>query len=275
MKIRKSSRQQPTLEGLLRALLAAGRSRPGDPCVGVEAIFPPTVIAGARSQGLVVTEAEGWRLTAAGAAWLRRRIAEGSGFQAQHQQRARRTVQLDNGTSQSVEVNDAESPLQWLNRRRDKDGQPMISTEQFVAGERLRADYSFAQLVPRVTSSWSPAGSSVRQGGAGSPADMRDNVIAARQRVNRAITAVGPEFAGILVDVCCHLQGLAETERVRGWPQRSGKLILQLALSCLARHYGIAIAAAAPRSTGSVVGHWGSGDYRPGFEERLERDGSS
>ncbi len=167
----KSSRQQPhAWKACCERCWRPVASGPGDPCrLVVEATFPPTVIAGARSQGLVRRTPEGWRLTAAGAAWLRRRIAEGSGFQAQHQQRAgRRTAQLDNGTSQSVEVNDAESPLQWLNRRRDKDGQPMISTEQFVAGERLVADVRFLlQLVPRVTSSWSPAGSSVRQGGAG------------------------------------------------------------------------------------------------------------
>ncbi len=82
--------------------------------------------------------------------------------------------------------------------------------------------------------------------------------------MRRALAAVGPELSGILIDVCCHLKGLEEAERAAGWPQRSGKVVLQLALTRLARHYGIG--APAPSPGAAHVRHWGSDDYRPPFE---------
>ena len=76
----------------------------------------------------------------------------------------------------------------WLARRQDKDGRPMLSDAEFDAGEKLRADFWFAQMTPRVTANWSmrlSAGGSQR----GAPdlgPDVRDTAIAARQRVRRS-----------------------------------------------------------------------------------------
>jgi len=63
-------------------------------------------------------------------------------------------------------------------------------------------------------------------------------MIASRQRLHLALDAVGPEFAGLLVDVCCFLKRLEEVERERRWPPCSAKVVLQLGLDRLARHYG-------------------------------------
>jgi hypothetical protein len=158
----------------------------------------------------------------------------------------------------------AESPIGWLARRRDKDGQPLITAQQFDAGERLRADFWFAQMTPRVTADWSGSASSGpgRRSAPGAGVEMQDSVVAAGERVRRALRAVGPELAGVLIDVCCHLKGLEEAERGAGWPQRSGKVVLQLALTRLARHYGLIRDDWHPAPSGRMR-HWGTADYRP------------
>jgi len=158
-------------------------------------------------------------------------------FLTQHLRLATREIMTETGAI-SVLINDGESPLAWLARRKGRDGRAMISPTQFIAGEKLRADFTRGHLSPRVTSDWSaPTGARSRTfGGAG---EMTDLVVASRQRVRLAMEACGPEFSGILMDVCCFLRGLEEVERERGWPSRSAKIVLQLALDRLARHYGL------------------------------------
>jgi hypothetical protein len=156
-------------------------------------------------------------------------------FRGQHLALAQHQILTELGQI-TVTVDEAESPLAWLARRRGRDGHPMIAPHQLLAGERLRADFTRAHLMPRTTSNWeSPIDS--RGGGAGA---FTDTMITARQRVNQALEAAGPEFAGLLVDICCFLKGLEDIERARAWPTRSAKIVLQLALDRLARHYGYA-----------------------------------
>lgn len=158
-------------------------------------------------------------------------------FRGRHLALTRRQIGVG-GRRSEVTVDESESPLAWLARRRGRDGKSLIAPQQLQAGERLRADFTCANLMPSTTSNWtSPLGSGRR--GAGD-AVSTDAMIAARQRVRRALEAAGPEFAGLLVDVCCFLKGLEDVERERRWPQRTAKVVLQLGLDSLARHYGYA-----------------------------------
>ena len=139
----------------------------------------------------------------------------------------------------TVTVDEGESPLVWLARRRGRDGQALIAPHQLLAGEKLRTDFTRANMMPRTTSNWESPMSAQRRG-AGSAGFVAETVIAARQTVNQALDAVGPEFSGLLLDVCCFLKRLEDVERERLWPVRSAKVVLQLALDRLARHYGYA-----------------------------------
>ncbi|RJF74306.1 DUF6456 domain-containing protein [Rhodopseudomonas palustris] len=163
-------------------------------------------------------------------------VAEIGGFRAQHLSVAECQIMTEQGLAR-VTVDERESPLAWLARRKGRDGRSLISAHQFVAGERLRADFTRGNLTPRVTSNW---GAPTGRSGSGGAGEMTDLVVASRQRVQNAVAACGPEFSGILLDVCCFLRGLEDVERERGWPTRSAKVVLQLALERLARHYGLA-----------------------------------
>jgi hypothetical protein len=118
--------------------------------------------------------------------------------------------------------------------------------------------------MPRTTSNLSNPVASDRRGGGNRAIVFTETMIAARQRVHHALDAVGPEFGGLLLDVCCFLKGLADVERERAWPARSGKVVLQLALERLARHYGYAAQTRGPRR--SHVRTWLAGDAAFGVD---------
>jgi hypothetical protein len=226
----------------------------------------PVLVERLARDGLVERGADGaLALTASGRQAVRRALAGADGFALQHQSRSTIIID-DDGERRRVLVNLDESPLSRLRRQKGADGRPLIDDAAFAAGERLRSDFTRAQLVPRVTANWTAAvANGRRSGGAGGMAELTEAVIAARQRVEHALAAVGPEFSGVLLDVCCFLKGVEEIERERAWPVRSAKLVLRLALSSLARHYGLSETAQG-RGRGSRIVHWGTDDFRPAIE---------
>lgn len=183
-------------------------------------------------------------------------------FRAQHLDLAQRAIATDAGIVSAL-VNESESPLGWLARRKGRDGRCLIDSHQLLAGERLRADFTRGNLTPRVTSSWAMPTSSGSRGGGGA-GEMTDLIVASRQRLKHALEACGPEFSGLLMDVCCFLRGLDDVERERGWPSRSAKIVLQLGLDRLARHYGLK--AQLKGNDSSAIRVWTDGDTAGGRE---------
>lgn len=204
----------------------------------------------------------GWVIGSNGRLALKRMLAGTDPFAEQHQRREIRRRNIAD-SKQNVVVNDHSSPLGWLLRRMDANGKPMISKTQFSAGERLAQDFQFAGMMPRITSSWAgPGTGGQRRSAPGAGMEISDNRLAARQRVRNAIRDVGSDLADILLDICCFQVGLSEAEKTRGWPRRSGKVILQIALDRLAEHYGMSRKEQRHNRV-SQISHWGEEGYKP------------
>ena len=135
------------------------------------------------------------------------------------------------GGRRSVTVNLGESPLTWLHARGH------LTDRQYDAGERLRADWERAQLGPSVTMRWD----AVRIKGSGGERglDATERQIAAKARFDAALEEAGAGLADVLWRVACAGEALRDAEKGLGWPARSGKLVLGLALDRVADFYRI------------------------------------
>lgn len=134
------------------------------------------------------------------------------------------------GNRRSVTVNLGESPIEWLHARGH------LSDRLHDAGEALRADYERSQLSPNVTMRWDPV--RVRTTGE-QGLTPTERQIAAKQRFDGAMAAAGKGLEDILWRVVCAGEGLPQSEKELGWPARSGKLVLKLALDRVADFYRI------------------------------------
>jgi hypothetical protein len=214
------------------------------------------------ARGLLQRDGEtGYCASPVARSWLIRQKTHEMAYSAQHGA-LENAVPPGGEGKHTVLVNRNESPVGQLARRRDRSGKPLLQPFQVAAAERLRVDFERGQLQPAITANWSATVSSRRRSGGGGLADLTDAALVARRRFERAITDVGPEFSGVLIDACCFLKGLETIERERLWPARSAKLVLQLALAALARHYGLGETAAGAKRSKTIRG-WGVDGYRP------------
>lgn len=177
------------------------------------------------------------RLSDAGLGWLKRTLAGDDPFREQHQMRMHVEMPGETAEADNVVTVDAnESPLTRLCATETKSGAPLIDDKQFLAGERLRRDFTLANLMPRLTADLEAPAVAGRRGAGGS--EITDIALAARQRFSRALEALGSDLSGVAVDVCCHLKPLDAAESTANWPGSAALVVLKLALDRLAHHYG-------------------------------------
>jgi hypothetical protein len=141
------------------------------------------------------------------------------------------------GTARRMRYNLAESPLDVLARRREKDGAPFLTPDLVAAGERLREDFELAQMGPRVAQNWDRFLTAGADRGGFATGGSDSGSAKARDRVALALRDLGPGLGDVVLRCCCFLEGLEAAEKRMGWSARSGKIVLRIALQRLKRHY--------------------------------------
>lgn len=145
--------------------------------------------------------------------------------------RPRRSSKAKRRRVRSVTVNRSESPILWLYSRGH------LTTRQLDGGEKLRADWERAHLAPSVTMRWDMMTPKAKRRQSPESLDPTEQQIAAKRRFNEALVHLGDDLCDIAWRVICAGEGVPVAEKHLGWPARSGKLVLKIALDRLADFY--------------------------------------
>jgi hypothetical protein len=206
-----------------RCFRRRGEGWAAGPLVATEAL-----IAELERRDMACVAGDALILGPAGKAWTRRQAETGNRLLAERALPQDPQRDGKRRPARSVTVNRAESPLGWLKAR------GLVDARQYEAGERLRGDWTIAGLGPRVTMRWDAGARSTGDG-----LDPALAQIAAKRRTEAALDAVGPGLKDVLWRVVCAGEGMEAAERGLGWPARTGRVVLTLALDRLADVYGL------------------------------------
>ena len=133
-------------------------------------------------------------------------------------------------------ANLGQSPIAWLARRRDENGQAWLSPAQVAAAGRLGLEAEAALRGPSLTMRWDALPRS--GGGSATRAEPGDQAMAASRRVEAALAACGPARS-MVEAICIRATSLQLAEQNLGLRRRSGRTVLIQGLTALAGHYRI------------------------------------
>lgn len=182
------------------------------------------------------TEAGVFTLAAAGAKRVAREAARpDEAFLAQHAPVALRSLVTPEGGMLETRGVQGGEGVRRLEKLKDAAGGPWLAARELDAARKLRRDWEAGQAGLVRGSDWSapPRGAGAR--GPGNPAEAATIAgMEARRRVEIALGLLAPPLRRVVERVCFHEDGLDAIESAEGWPARSAKLALKLALAQLA-----------------------------------------
>jgi hypothetical protein len=232
-------RPDPATLSFVRALSRSGEAkRSGESYVTPDgvALHAPAVAALIR-HGAIAGDASRCHRNGATRNWLKRQLLDAEPNRDQH---------LETVSREGLTINMSESPVARLVIVTGRGGRPFLERHHVEAAEMLRRLVERAGMLPRVTTNYTHAEGSGTRGN--QALDISDMAADARKKLARINAALPRDCAGVAIDVCGFLKGLQQVEAERGWPRRSAKLILRVALDCLAQHFGLDAAAVGPDS---------------------------
>jgi hypothetical protein len=159
--------------------------------------------------------------------WLKRQMLDIEPFTRQH---------FETASREGVTINLSESPIARLAVSPASGGSPFLEKHHVEMAEKLRRLVERAGMLARMTTNYSAGtGSTASSNGT---SDISDMAADARRELSRIHRILPHDCAAVAIDVCGFLKGLQQVEVERGWPRRSAKLVLRIALESLAVHYG-------------------------------------
>jgi hypothetical protein len=188
------------------------------------------------ANGVLARAGDAYALTEAGRARVARDdAAPAEAFVAQHRPVIDRTVVEADGRARTVRGHDADATIRRLAALRDGNGAAWLNAAEIAAAARLRRDWEMGERGLVRGSDWAapPNGSGPR--GASNRAELSAGAYCdARGRVYQALERLALPLRRVVERVCLREEGLEAMERGEGWPSRSGKIALKLALAQLA-----------------------------------------
>lgn len=120
-----------------------------------------------------------------------------------------------------------------------RDSAPFLRPHHIEAARRLAHTFERARLRQRVTMSYDPTRTGGRGGGSAVQGELSASAADARKQLADMAAMMPADCWAVLFDICGLDRGLQDVETERDWPRRGGKLVLRIALSHLAAHYGL------------------------------------
>lgn len=188
------------------------------------------------ASGALAREGGGYAITKAGCALVARETAApDEAFVAQHRPIIDRAVIGADGRTRAVRGHDADAILRRLAALRDGNGAAWLDSAEIAAAARLRRDWEMGERGLVRGSDWSaPPNGAGPRGPSNRAEEVAGAYCDARQRVSEALARLAVPLRRVVERVCLREEGLEALERGEGWPARSGKIALKLALAQLA-----------------------------------------
>jgi hypothetical protein len=196
------------------------------------------VVKALAADGAIATTADGvsYALTPAGASRvLRETAAPTEAFLAQHLQITERHTVDGDGDLRRARGCAPDQALKRLAALRDANGQPWFSAQELEAAGQLRSDWLSAEIGMVRGSDWMAGPQSRTSRGPGNATESAMiRCCEARARVSDALASLAAPLRRAAELACLEEAGFEAIERALGWPARSGKVALKLALAQLA-----------------------------------------